>query len=68
VIDERDPQDKKHDEQRSSTLRGITIDRGDESDNASDSIRVNLESDSNVIRGNILASKTLMRHIQIRVI
>jgi hypothetical protein len=31
------------------TLRGITIDSSDDSENALDSIRVNLESDSNVI-------------------
>jgi hypothetical protein len=31
------------------TLRGIIIDRSDEYENVSDSIRVNLESDSNVI-------------------
>jgi hypothetical protein len=49
VIDDSDLQLEKHDEQRISTLRGITIDRSDEDENANDSIRVNLESDSNVI-------------------
>jgi hypothetical protein len=49
VIDENDSQLEKHDEQRSSTFRGITIDSSDEYENAFDSIRVNLESDSNVI-------------------
>jgi hypothetical protein len=49
VIDESDLQLEKHDEQRSSTLRGITIDWSDEYENADDSIRVNRESDSNVI-------------------
>jgi hypothetical protein len=34
---------------RISTLRGITIDRSDEDENDSDSIRVNREWDSNEI-------------------
>jgi hypothetical protein len=49
VIDESDLQDEKHDEQRTSTFRGITIVSSDEDRNASDSIRVNLDSDSNMI-------------------
>jgi hypothetical protein len=49
VIDENDVEYEKHDEQRISTFRGIIIDRSDEHENASDSIRINLESDSNVI-------------------
>jgi hypothetical protein len=38
---------EKHDEQRISTLRGITIDSSDDDKNANDSIRFNLEFDSN---------------------
>jgi hypothetical protein len=49
VIDESDPQYEKHDDPRISTLHGITIDRSDDRENASDSIRVNRESVSNVI-------------------
>jgi hypothetical protein len=49
VIDESDLQFAKHDDPRISTLRGITIDRSDEYENADDSIRVNRESVSNVI-------------------
>jgi hypothetical protein len=49
VIDESDSDFEKHHERRSSTLRGITIDRSDEDENSLDSIPVNLESDSNVI-------------------
>jgi hypothetical protein len=44
-----DSQSKKHDEPRISTLRGILIDSSDEDENASDSIRVNREFDSNEI-------------------
>jgi hypothetical protein len=40
---------EKQNEQRISTFRGITIDESDENENAFDSIRVNRESDSNVI-------------------
>jgi hypothetical protein len=40
---------EKHFEPRISTLRGITIDRSDECENAWDSIRVNRERDSNEI-------------------
>jgi hypothetical protein len=40
---------EKHDEPRISTLLGITIDRSDEDENASDSIRVSREFDSNEI-------------------
>jgi hypothetical protein len=49
VIDESNRQLEKQNEQRSSTLRGITIDRSNEDTNAFDSIRFNLESDSHVI-------------------
>jgi hypothetical protein len=49
VIDESDPQYEKHFDPRISTLRGIKIDRSDDSENASDSIRVKCEFDSNVI-------------------
>jgi hypothetical protein len=40
---------KKHFDPRISTFRGIKIDWSDEDENASDSIRVKCESDSNVI-------------------
>jgi hypothetical protein len=49
VIDESDSQHEKHFEQRISTFFGIKIDRRDEDENASDSIRVKREFDSNVI-------------------
>jgi uncharacterized SAM-dependent methyltransferase len=49
VSDESDLQNEKQFEQRMSTLLGITIDRSDESEKASDSIRVTREFDSNVI-------------------
>jgi hypothetical protein len=39
--------EEKHSEQRIWQLRGIKIDRSEESENARDSIRVNRESDSN---------------------
>jgi hypothetical protein len=52
VIDESDWQYQKHDEQRIATFRGIIIDWSDDDENADDSIRVNLESDSNVIDEN----------------
>jgi hypothetical protein len=39
---------EKHLEQRISTLFGMTIDRIDEDENASDSIRANREFDSNL--------------------
>jgi hypothetical protein len=45
-------ENEKHDEQRISTLRGITIDRSEEDENADDSIRVNTEFDSNEIDEN----------------
>jgi hypothetical protein len=48
-IDESDWQPEKHDEPRTSTFRGIMIDSIDESRNASDSIRINRELDSNEI-------------------
>jgi hypothetical protein len=46
VIDENDVESLKHDDPRSPTDPGITIDFSDESDNADDIIHVNLESDS----------------------
>jgi hypothetical protein len=49
VIDESDSQDEKQFEPRISTFRGIMIDSSDEYENASDSIRVKREFDSNVI-------------------
>jgi hypothetical protein len=49
VIDESDLQFEKHFDPRILTLLGIKIDSSDESENASDSIRANLEFDSNVI-------------------
>jgi hypothetical protein len=51
-IDESDLQDEKHDEQRISTLDGITIDLSDANKNADDSIRANREFDSNDIDEN----------------
>jgi hypothetical protein len=48
VIDESDLQYEKHNEQRTSTFRGRIIVRSDEYSNARDSIRVTLDSDSNV--------------------
>jgi hypothetical protein len=45
---------EKHFEQRISTLLGIKIDSSDECENASDSIRVKWEFDSNVIDENDL--------------
>jgi hypothetical protein len=45
VINESDSQDEKQCEPRISTFRGITIDRSDENENVSDSIRVNCEFD-----------------------
>jgi hypothetical protein len=47
VIDESDSQYEKHFDPRISTLLGIEIDRSDEKKNASDSIRVKCEFDSN---------------------
>jgi hypothetical protein len=49
VIDESEKQDEKHFDPRISTLFGIMIDLSDDPENASDSIRVNCEFDSNVI-------------------
>jgi uncharacterized SAM-dependent methyltransferase len=49
VIDKSDLQWKKHFDPRISTLLGIKIDSSDECENASDSIRVTSEFDSNVI-------------------
>jgi hypothetical protein len=48
-IDESDLQFAKHDEQRTSTLRGIVIDLRAESENVSDSIRRSRQSFSNEI-------------------
>jgi hypothetical protein len=48
-MDESDLQFQKHFEQRISTLDGMTIDLSDDHENASDSIRVNRELDSNEI-------------------
>jgi hypothetical protein len=49
VIDESDSQCEKHSDPRISTFDGITIDSSAECKNASDSIRVNRDFDSNVI-------------------
>jgi hypothetical protein len=49
VIDESDLQRKKHFDPAISTFLGIKIDSSDDSQNASDSIRVKCEFDSNVI-------------------
>jgi hypothetical protein len=49
VIDESDSQYEKHFDPRISTVRGITIDSSDDHKNASDSIRVKREFDSNLI-------------------
>jgi hypothetical protein len=46
-IDESGSDAEKHDEQRISTLRGITIDSSEERAKADDSIRFNPEFDSN---------------------
>jgi hypothetical protein len=46
-MDESDRHSRKHDESRISALLGITIDRSDENENESDSIRSNREFDSN---------------------
>jgi hypothetical protein len=47
VIDESDLQYEKHFDPRISTFFGIKIDSSEDSENASDSIRVNREFDSN---------------------
>jgi hypothetical protein len=49
VIDESDLQHKKHFDPRILTFLGIKIDGSDEDENASDSICVNCEFDSNPI-------------------
>jgi hypothetical protein len=49
VIDESDLQDEKHFDPRISIFLGIKIDSSDEYENASDSIRVKREFDSNAI-------------------
>jgi hypothetical protein len=48
VIDESDWQHEKHFDSKISTLLGIKIDWSDDSENASDSIRVKCEFDSNM--------------------
>jgi hypothetical protein len=52
VIDESDLQCEKHYDPRISTFLGIKIDSRDEFENASDSIRVKCEFDSNKIDDN----------------
>jgi hypothetical protein len=54
VIDESDLQYEKHFDPRISTFLGIKIDSSDEYENASDSIRVNRDFDSNLIDENDL--------------
>jgi hypothetical protein len=49
VIDESDSHNEKHFGPRISTLFAIMIDRSDEYENTSDSIRVECEFDSNEI-------------------
>jgi hypothetical protein len=49
MIDESDSQHEKHFDPRTSTFLGIKIDSSDENENASDSIRVKCEFDSNTI-------------------
>jgi hypothetical protein len=49
LIDESEPQFRKHLDPRISTFLGIKIDRSDNRSNASDSIRVKCEFDSNEI-------------------
>jgi hypothetical protein len=49
LIDESNPHPGKHLQQRISTFFGINIDSNDDCENASDSIRVKREFDSNVI-------------------
>jgi hypothetical protein len=49
MINESREHPEKQDDPRNSTLFGIKIDSSDESENASDSIRVKCEFDSNVI-------------------
>jgi hypothetical protein len=50
-IDVSDLQSQKHDEPRSSTMLGATIDSSDEDENTFDSIRMNRELDSKEIEG-----------------
>jgi hypothetical protein len=49
VTDESDVQCEKHSGPRISTFLGIKIDLSDERENASDSIRVKCEFDSNIM-------------------
>jgi hypothetical protein len=57
VIDESDLQLEKHFHPRISTFLGIKIDSSDNPQNASDSIRVKSEFDSNVIDESDLQSE-----------
>jgi hypothetical protein len=54
VIDESDLRCEKQFDSRISTFLGIKIDSSDENENASDSIRIKHEFDSNVIDDNDL--------------
>jgi hypothetical protein len=49
VSDESDLHHEKHSDPRISTVLGINIDSSDEDENASDSIRIKREFDSNMI-------------------
>jgi hypothetical protein len=55
--DESERQNKKHDDPRISTCRGIEIDSRNDDENADDSIRFNREFDSNVIDASDLQSE-----------
>jgi hypothetical protein len=57
VIDESDLHNEKQCDPRISTFLGIMIDSSDESENASDSIRVKCEFDSNVIDESLLQNE-----------
>jgi hypothetical protein len=57
VIDASDLQNEKHFEPRISILFGINMVFTDENENASDSIRVNREFDSNVIDESVLQNE-----------
>jgi hypothetical protein len=64
VIDESDLHFEKHFDPRISTFLGIKIDSSDEDENASDSIRVNREFDSNVIHESELQDE---KHVDPRI-
>jgi hypothetical protein len=49
--DESVSHSQQHERPRNSTLRGIKIDSSDDDNNASESIRINCEFDSNEIDG-----------------